>query len=572
MGRRRSATFGLVLAIAGAANLPGVALTQAPPSAPSPATALPRLPGAVEPGRQERPTLSAPIPQPEFDFQIQQRVGGDTRASDVLRFKVNSITIEGAVTFPPETYKDLTEPMLNQQVSLGDITALAEAIEGRYRAAGFILSRAFVPAQRVGDGNFRIQVVEGFIKSVSVEGASEGVRERIEGYLDDLTKMRPAHIGAIERALLLSTDLPGVNAGGVLRPGDELGATELVVTVKETDITGSASMNNRASRFAGPMSLSAEVNYNNLLGMAEQIGVSHTTTPDLHSTRAYTLRYTQPLDDDGLLLKLESQYSYGEPGFTLKPLDVRSRAIRYGARLSYPLIRGRAENLVIEGGYTWQYSTAYLGQTRSTLSFDTYTAFDVKATYLFNDDLDGINIVSAGVARGVPIRLLETSAANAPSASRAGASPKFTKLTLDALRLQQLDYGFTAAFTLTGQLGMDKLYAGEEFALGGPRIGRPYDPAEITGASGVGGSIELRYADPDWGWGEPFIFYDIGKTFTRGGLQPSFGLSAGGFGIRLNLPAGFAATIDASLPLSRTQANENGNRYWRFGFDLGVKF
>jgi hypothetical protein len=42
--------------------------------------------------------------------------------------------------------------------------------------------------------------------------------------------------------------------------------------------------------------------------------------------------------------------------------------------------------------------------------------------------------------------------------------------------------------------------------------------------------------------------------------------------VRLTLPGGFAATIDASIPLTRPQANENGNRYWRFGFDLGVKF
>ncbi len=569
MGRRRSATFGLMFALAGAAVLPGVALGQAPPPTPAP----PRLPGAVEPGRQlDKPALSAPVPQADFDFQIQQRVGGDTRASDILRFKVLAIVVEGAVTFPPEALRDLTDPLVNKQVTLGEITTLAEAIEARYRSAGYILSRAFVPAQRVGDGNFRIQVVEGYIKSVSVEGASEGVRERIEGYLEGLTKMRPAQLPAIERALLLSTDLAGVNAGGVLRPGDEQGATELVVTVKETEISGSAAMNNRASRFAGPMSLSADVNFNNMLGYAEQISLSHTTTPDLHSSRAYTLRYAQPIDDDGLLLKLESQYSYGEPGYTLKPLDVRSRGIRYSARLSYPIIRGRAENLTIEGGYTWQYSTAYLGQSASTLSFDTYTAFDVKGTYLITDDWDGTNVISAGVTRGVPIRLLETTSANSSSTSRIGASPKFTKLTLDALRLQPLDYGFSAALTFMGQLSMDKLYAGEEFALGGSRIGRAYDPAEITGASGVGASLELRYSDPDWTWGEPFIFYDVGKTFTRGGLQPTFGLSSGGFGVRLTLPGGFLATVDASVPLSRPQANDNFHHLWRFGFDLGVKF
>jgi len=572
MGRRWSATFGLVVTLAGLATYVSVAVGQVPPPAASP-PAPPRLPGAVEPGRQpERPALSIPVPQADFDFQIQQRVGGDTRASDILRFRVAAIIIEGGVTFPPESFRDLTDPLINQQVTLGEITALAEAIENRYRAAGYILSRAFVPAQRVGDGNFRIQVVEGFIKSVSVEGASEGVRERVEGYLEGLTRMRPAHLAAIERGLLLSTDLPGVNAGGVLRPGDELGATELVVTVKETEISGSVSMNNRASRFAGPVSMSADANFNNLLGLAEQVSLSHTTTADLHSSRSFALRYSQPLDDDGLLLKLESQYSYGEPGYTLKPLDVRSRGIRYGARLSYPVIRGRAENLTVEAGYTWQYSTAYLGQTRSTLSFDTYTALDVKATYLITDGWDGTNLVSVGATRGVPVRFFDTTPLNAATNSRLGASPSFTKLTIDALRLQPLDYGFTAALSFSGQLGMDKLYAGEEFALGGARIGRSYDPAEITGASGIGGSIELRYADPDWGWGEPFIFYDVGKTYTRGGLQPTFGLSSGGFGVRLTLPGGFQATVDASVPLSRPQANDNGHRLWRFGFDIGVKF
>ena len=186
-----------------------------------------------EPGR-DRPPLTAPA-QPKFDFRIETPGRSSVpRSVDEIRFRLNGIEVKGAVTLPASQFRGFYQPLIGRDVSLSDILDVAAAIENEYRRAGYILVRAFVPPQRVADGIFTINVVEGFIANVSVEGGRAGTRERIRTYLEPARASRPLQLSTIERALLLSNDLPGVSGRGVLRPSPETpGASELVVTVPD---------------------------------------------------------------------------------------------------------------------------------------------------------------------------------------------------------------------------------------------------------------------------------------------------------------------------------------------------
>jgi hemolysin activation/secretion protein len=115
------------------------------------------------------------------------------------------------------------------------------AIEAEYRRNGYILVRAFVPPQRVADGIFTINVVEGFIANVAVEGGDEGTRQRIRGYVQPALDAKPLPILTIEQGLLLANDLPGVIASGLLRPSlDTPGASDLTVSVTQSPLTAAS--------------------------------------------------------------------------------------------------------------------------------------------------------------------------------------------------------------------------------------------------------------------------------------------------------------------------------------------
>src|SRR5262249_53716142 len=132
-------------------------------------TPRPVVPNTVQPGRE------LPLPQlpqdNEFDFSIQQPGRAPVpRAADELVFTLHGITVTGATVYSEEQLRPLWADLLEHDVKLADIQNVADAIESKYHEAGYALTRAFVPPQRVGNGVFTISVVEGFVHAIDVEG------------------------------------------------------------------------------------------------------------------------------------------------------------------------------------------------------------------------------------------------------------------------------------------------------------------------------------------------------------------------------------------------------------------
>ena len=149
------------------------------------------------------------MPTGTFDFSIETpRRSPVPRAVDELRFQLREINIVGATVFSPDDLRPLYAGLIGKEVGLSDVLNVAEAIEGRYRERGFIISRAYVPPQRVGNGVFTINVVEGYVSAVALEGGDPGVRDLIQAYIGPVTQSRPLVLEPMERGLLLAALTP----------------------------------------------------------------------------------------------------------------------------------------------------------------------------------------------------------------------------------------------------------------------------------------------------------------------------------------------------------------------------
>jgi hemolysin activation/secretion protein len=95
----------------------------------------------------------------------------------------------------------------------------------------FFVPGSFCPPQQVKDGIFTVQVVEGYISEVYVDGGVAAERTMIQRMLAPLLVRKPIDLRSLEEALLILNDIPSVRTSGTLRPGAKLGATELVVSV-----------------------------------------------------------------------------------------------------------------------------------------------------------------------------------------------------------------------------------------------------------------------------------------------------------------------------------------------------
>lgn len=509
------------------------------------------IPGGVEPGRQTNPNLMLrrPPPAPEadlnFSFPVQRR-SEQGRLSDLLAVDLKKIVVEGATVVPPAFWEPLVAPLLTRPATLPEVVEVADAIQARYVALGYTLTRAFVPPQELVDGVLTIRVVEGYIDKLRVEGASPGTVRRLERLGETARAERPAQQREIERFLLLANELPGVTVSGNLRPGEAPGAADVTLTTTEKPWALAVGASNRATRYTGPWTAFVDAAANDLLGWGEQLATTLTGAPKGLEQWAANGRWLQPLGN-GLTLSTTVDYGRGKPGAGLQEFALKTGSLAVGQRLAYPLIRSRRQNLAIEAGWTVQRSRIDLLGSR--FSTDQWRTADVGLSATEAGFLGGGTVASVRVIRGLDV--LGATDRTSQQASRLGADPSFTKFAAELQRLQPLPGGLLLTLRAAGQVTPDIIFAGEEFSLGGGRFGRGYNPSDLSGASGFGTTAELQAT-----WQTrlayleavtPYAFFDWGQVW-KSATANTFLRSAGG-GVRLNLGGGRNLSLEVAQAL-----------------------
>ncbi|HEY0266243.1 MAG TPA: ShlB/FhaC/HecB family hemolysin secretion/activation protein [Rhizomicrobium sp.] len=537
-----------------------------------------QLPGAVQPGR-DRPAPEIPT-QPDFDFSIEapQRspIG---RAVDQVQFTLRDIKITGAMTLPAEGFRPLYAGLIGKEIKLNDILDVADAIEKAYRDHGYILVRAYVPPQRVRDGVFTINVVEGKIAHIAVEGGTPATQDQIKGYLSHSLETAPLPLLTMERGLLLSNDLPGVTASGVLKPAEDIpGASDLVVSVDQPRATGGLGFDNRGSRYSGLWTLNADAEVNSVFDAADQIGAVLTTSPDASEQIAGQLRYRRPIGDDGVIGSVVGTITHGEPGSTLSAFGVVTDSYAVGPRVTWPAIRSRAQSLQFDAGFTVQDADIDVLATR--VSHDQWRVLDVSATYLYSNWLGGSWLATGGIAQGIPG--LGATANGSAELSRKGGYTDFTKFTGMLRYVAPLPARLSVVLTGQGQFSMAPLINGELISFGGVGVGRGYDPGAITGDHGIGGSAELRwdapYANAYLLGVQPYVYLDGGQTWyiQRGAaLDPALldqSIGSVGGGVRLSLPHDASLGLEVAQTLKGVTGSDVGRTATKFFVTGGVRF
>lgn len=526
-------------------------------------------PGQVQkrilaPGAPERPPapLIVPTPRPSVP-------------SGEVQFVLAGVVIEGATALDAKELSAAYADDLARKIDLGDVEQILQRITAAYRAHGYFLSRAIATPQSLDDGVLRITVIEGYVERVTFAGAAPGEGDRLSPFVADVMAERPLRLATLERAILLIGDLPGLHVAPSLRPIDEAaGRYELVLTLDHQRFGGFASLDNRGLESIGPWQAQIGGSANSVLQAFDRLQLSVATVPDRpRELLSSELLYDMPLGSSGTRLALDVARTEIRPGGQLASLAIEGSAMRYTARLSYPLLRARAQSLWLNGSFD---ALASKENALGTQLFDDQLrVVRGGANYAATDALGGANFASAEASQGLGI--LGASPSGAANLSRSNGKAVFTKFTAGAVRDQILSVHWTVQLALAGQKALQPLLLSEQFALGGARFGRAYDPAEITGDDGLAGSVELRY-----GRSVPsdilrsyqiYAFYDLGAVWNMAvsdATQQQSLASLGG-GIRLAFAHGIAAGLEIARPLTRHVAAEGGKPV-RVFFSLSASF
>lgn len=506
-----------------------------------------QVPGSVAPGQIQQQLQAPPEPlsRPRIPLPAApvQEVPPE---AEIVRFVLRGIELEGVTIYRPEQLRPLWAGMLEREVSLAEVLGVAQALTVRYRSDDYVLAQVVLPAQEIDDGIVRLVAVEGFIDRVKFEGEVRGPRAILDGYAARITAARPVTGRVLERTLLLLGDLPGVSVESVLEPSPEtFGAADLTIVLSQQRLGGFATTDNRSSNFIGAFLSSAGVQLNSLLGGYEAIDVSVVTAPVKPQELLFgQARVILPLGvpGQGGALELFGSALRSNPSFPQRVFPFSTDNDGYEARIGYafPFLRGRQQNLVGRLGFAWKRYETDLDQLPAderNPTRDDLRVLQLRGTYDLIDRLGGLSLVDLQLNQGLKI----LGASDDERVSRlTGADASFTYLRALVSRQQALIGGLSVYGEAVGQYSFDPLLPSERLPLGGASLGRGFAPANYTGDSGIGGTIELRYTGfPSLRSFEAWQAY----TFLDGGwvkdqdvdFDDENELASAGFGVRLNL-------------------------------------
>ena len=137
---------------------------------------------------------------------------------------------KGSTLYNKDRFSKLLKKYIRKRISLGHVYEIAQMITNMYRHDGYILSKAVVRSQQVDKGIIRIDIIEGFVGKVNIQGDIVGPRKLLNSYRKKLLKSKPLLAKDLDRYLLLVDDLPGLSVKSVLTPSEvQLGATDLTL-------------------------------------------------------------------------------------------------------------------------------------------------------------------------------------------------------------------------------------------------------------------------------------------------------------------------------------------------------
>ena len=510
------------------------------------------IPAAGQPGFEERELERIDPqrfrPQPALDLDIPEV----EPMEDVphAEFDVERYSFRGNTVFHDS---ELAELMADYRgtITFEELLEGADRITSAYRERGYIVARAYVPEQTIEDGTVEIAVLEGALGELQFTGDEPITTERMAQRFDRLAADGRINQGDLERGALLLNDLPGMSAGINLRPGEEVGTTDVVVEARdEGTFDFSVDYNNFGAEVTGEHRFGAQLGINNLFGVGDRFSFRPIVS-DTGDTFYGSLGFDMPMFTPATRVGIRGSYLQSELGEEFEDLEIENTATTGELYATHTFVRTR--------DFTWSMRFGYENrQFERTFDADfsdreievadySLDVIDLGTTIDTRDRLWGGGMTSYYVNLRHGLSEVDEEGGDVvPGEARIDG--EFTSLLAGAQRLQALPGNWSVMAEVDGQYSGDNLDTSERMSLGGPNAVRAYRPSEALGDSGLIGRSELRYnlseAVADVGWiGRLEVFGLLDGGVTQLNADPdvagqedeiSFTRSAWGAGVRLS--------------------------------------
>lgn len=476
------------------------------------------------------------------------------------RIRLTAIRFSGNTAFSADALQSLLADALGKELTFAELSRLVERVSRHYREAGYLVARAYLPAQEVKNGVLEMAMLEGNLGQVTITNTA-GLKASALAPVHALPLNAPVQERSLDRALLTLSDLPGTRVQSTLRPGSTLGASDLLVEVQKTrSVQGSADIDNFGSTYTGEYRAGTSLYWNNPLDRGDQLSLRlQTSDADMHYER---LGYQLPVGNYGTRVGAAVSHIDYRLGKDFESLDAEGRANTASLYLLQPLLRSPLNN--------------WYGQLQLDAKSlrDVVDSTDTTTEQRLRNVVLGVNgdwqdRLLGGGSNGLEMNLTaghvrldeESQLQDAASAQSAGG---FSKLNYRIQRVQFLLPDWSLALSLSGQVANKNLASVEKFSLGGSAGVRAYDQGEGLGDEGWLSTVALRWQPaPHW---QLQAFYDAGavKINHRPWATDSNRIHLGGAGLGLGWSTDTLAfsLTSAWATEGKNTADQHGARLW----------
>jgi hemolysin activation/secretion protein len=329
------------------------------------------LPRIIDPtGRSgELPPLEQleplkPLPAPEQILPPVRPSEPDKRLEKgpLLRVFVKHIQVVGSTVFPEAALQEVAAPYENREVTTEDLEELRRALTLLYVNEGYANSGAIIPDQAVAEGVVTMQIIEGVLTDIRVEGTQwfrpSYLEDRLGLSVGPPFNMQPLR----DRMQLLLQDPRLERLNAELKPGARLGEAVLDVSVQEDyPIHGWLEYNNYQTPSVGEDRVLGTIIHQNVTGNGDQAyfqyGQSRGVIPLIDTS--YTLPLTR-YDTTFFVGYRRNDFTVVES--TFKDLDIQSQSEIFTFTLRHPLYKTLTDEVAVSltGERLWN-KTSLLG-------------------------------------------------------------------------------------------------------------------------------------------------------------------------------------------------------------------
>ena len=480
---------------------------------------------------------------------------------------LRTAVVDGSTVFAPPDFFAAYRDALGRPISDDSARAVAIAVAALYSDAGYVRPSVRADQALAAEGILLVTIDEPYVARVTVDGEPGRHRGRLEELSAPLLASRPLRRDAIPQALAEMRRIPGLTVTPATRRGDRPAAYDLVLTADFSPVTGTVHVNNRGTDPLGPHFVLGQVAGNDLLGLGEKIGFVFSSAADADEYLGAGLFIDAPLTDGGLrgmAMVFRSDSSPNEAPVDLADEYTRERVVlkltrplRQSADMSLALTGAlEAEDLSVDrAGVQVRDDRLRVLETGLRVVWRAFDATQYSSTFELRKGLDALD---AGL--------------RADDIVNDRRRADFFLAQLHVSSFTRLNPLWTLRMDAFAQHSGHVLPDSERFKIGGERLGRGFEVAEIAGDRGIGAKAVLRRELT--GGGSPvgvtsvYALYDIAAAWKEN-LPGRESAATGGLGVALH-GARFSGYLELVRPL--THADIEGKRSTALFAELSYRF